>query len=438
MIERYTLPEMARIWSEEERFAIWLKVEEEVLAEWVEKGKVPAEAVTAYRERAGFDVERIKEHEKVVKHDVIAFLTSVAEHVGEASRYVHFGMTSNDLLDTAFAIQLTRAGDRIDERCRALAKVIRDRAEEHRKTPCVGRTHGMHAEPMTFGLKLLSWGTELARQRRRLEAARSDVAVGKLGGAVGTYTELPPDLEGAVLRRLKLGVEPIPTQVVSRDRHAAFFNALAQLATSIERWCIEIRHLQRSEVGEAEEEFTVGQKGSSAMPHKRNPILSENLCGLARLVRGYAQVSLENVPLWHERDISHSSAERVIAPDACIVIDFMLHRFTGIVKNLRVYPDRMRENLERSRGLVYSGALLLALVESGLSREDAYALVQEHAMRVVGGTAEGLRASIASDERVTKRVAPETLGTIFGGGGEQRFVDALFERAANEMRDALA
>jgi adenylosuccinate lyase len=428
MIPRYSLPEMTSIWSDENRFKIWLEVETLALEGMVKEGKAPAEALAAVKEKGAFDVERVLEIEAEVKHDVIAFLTNVAEYVGPLSRYVHRGMTSNDLLDTTFAVQLKQSGELILTALDAACDAIKERAIEHQYTPTIGRSHGIHAEPTTFGLKLASWYAELRRQRQRFELALKDVCVGKIAGAVGTYASISPAVEAHTLGTLGLEPETVATQIVHRDRHAAFFSVLAQIGTSIERFSVEIRHLQRTEVREAEESFSKGQKGSSAMPHKRNPILTENLTGLARLLRGYALTALENVPLWHERDISHSSAERVIAPDACIATHFMLHRFGSVVKNLVVHADRMKENLDFSRGLIFSGSLLIALVDNGIVREDAYRLVQKHALAAWEG-GDSLEDRVLADPDITNVVDKKVIDEVFDLKRHLRHVDLIFNRA---------
>lgn len=435
MIERYTRPEMAELWSEQSRLSVWLEVETVALEEMAREGLVPRDAAEAVRARGGFDIERMAELERELKHDVIAFLTTVAEKVGPEARYLHFGMTSSDLIDTAFALQLTRATDLILAELDLLLEAVRARAEEHRHTVCIGRSHGIHAEPTTFGLKMLGWYTELQRSRARIVQAREEIRVGKLSGAVGTLATLPPQVEERVMQRLGLGVEPVATQVVARDRHAAFFSALALLGCAIERAGTEIRHLQRTEVREAEERFTAGQKGSSAMPHKRNPILSENLCGLARLLRSYADAALQNVALWHERDISHSSVERVIAPDSCTVAHFMLHRFRSLVEGLVVYPERMRQNLELTRGLPFSGRLLLALSDRGMTREHAYGVVQRHALAAWEGGPD-LLERVSSDPEVTALLDAGTLQSLFSVEHSVRHVDYLFERVLSNAEHA--
>jgi adenylosuccinate lyase len=421
---------MQNIWSDQNRYQIWLEVETLALEAMTQIGLAPKDAHQAVKEKGKFGIEQIQKIEAEVKHDVIAFLTNLAEYVGPLSRYVHRGMTSNDLLDTTFGLQLKQSGELILQGLTKVLNVVKQRAEEFKYQPCIGRSHGIHAEPTSFGLKLIGWYAELKRQEKRLKQAIAEVSVGKLAGAVGTYASLPPSIEKHVLSKLGLTAEAVPTQIVQRDRHANFFNALAQLGGTIERCCVEIRHLQRTEVREAEENFTKGQKGSSAMPHKRNPILSENLSGLARLLRGYALTALENVPLWHERDISHSSAERVIAPDACIVMDFMLERFAGLVSGLVVHTNRMQENLDYSRGLIFSGTLLIALVDNGVTREDAYRLVQKHSLEAWDGGAD-LKTRVLTDAEITSKVSSEILEEVFDLKRHMQHVDFIFERALN-------
>ena len=411
MIPRYSHPEMEAIWSDQNRLSIWLEIETLALEGLVREGLAPTEALEAVKNRGAFDLKRVLEIENEVKHDVIAFLTNVAEYVGPQARYLHRGMTSSDVLDTALAVQLQRSGMLILARLDELLPKIWRRAEEFKYTPCIGRTHGIHAEPITFGLKLVGWFAELKRNKLRLLRAVDEVAVGKISGAVGTYAAIPPGVESFVMQKLGLRAETVSTQIVLRDRHAAFFAALAQLASSIERFCTEIRHLQRSEVREVEELFSAGQKGSSAMPHKKNPILCENLCGLARLVRGYAATALENVALWHERDISHSSVERVIAPDSCILVDFMLRRFSKVVEGLRADVKRMEENLSLSRGVVFSGTLLLALTDAGMSREAAYGLVQQHALAAWAGGGD-FRERVEHEPKITALLSGQMLAQV--------------------------
>ncbi len=381
MIERYTLPEMGGIWTEEAKMQAWLDVEIAAVKAWNKLGKVPDKAVTEIVEKASFDVARVNEIEATTNHDVIAFLTNVAEYVGDASKYVHYGMTSSDMLDTALALQIKRSGHLLERDLVALGEVLKRRAFEFRDTVQVGRTHGIHAEPITFGMKLGMWAFEVSRHLKRMRIVTVNAGVGKVSGAVGAYNNIDPRVEDLVCEELGLGREPISNQVVQRDRHAAFLCAIAIIGSSIEKFATEVRHLQRSEVREAEEAFGKGQKGSSAMPHKRNPILSERMAGCARVLRGNAVVGMENMALWHERDISHSSAERIVLPDSCILLDYMLQKFTKLVDSLVVDEDRMLANLGLSYRLVFSGAVLLALVDKGMLREDAYRVVQDSAMR---------------------------------------------------------
>jgi len=430
MISRYTNPEMADIWSDHSRYQIWLDIERYALEGLVKTGGAPAEALEAYNSKAAFSVDRVNELELQVKHDVIAFLTNVAEHVGPLSRYVHKGMTSSDVVDTCLAVQMRRSGLLLEKQLKILMEAIKSRAIEFKDTPCIGRSHGIHAEPVTFGVKLAGWYAELKRQHSRLTQAIATISVGKLSGAVGVYGGIDPLVEELVMSRLELKPETVATQVVARDRHAEFMGCLAQIGSSIERFSVEIRHLQRTEVREVMEGFTPGQKGSSAMPHKRNPILTENLCGLARLLRGYAQSCFENVALWHERDISHSSVERVAVPDGCIALDFMLRRFTGVVTNLVVSPERMMSNLEMTRGTVFSGHLLLALVDGGMTREDAYALVQKHALAAFDGGA-SLYDRAKQDAVITKTLPGDKLDAIFDLRRYLKEVDRIVFRALN-------
>lgn len=427
MIPRYTRPEMASIWEAENRFRIMLEVETLAAEKMEELGTIPAGVAQALRERGGFDVARIDEIEAETKHDVIAFLTNVAEHVGEEARFLHQGMTSSDVLDTSFAVQLTQAADLLIADVDALLEALAVRTREHALTLTVGRSHGIHAEPTTFGLKLAGFHAEFQRARRRLVTARAEIATCAISGPVGTFATVDPSVEAHVAEKLGLAVEPVSTQVIPRDRHAAFFAALAVVASSVERLAVEIRHLQRTELREAEEEFTKGQKGSSAMPHKRNPILTENLTGLARLVRAAVVPALENVALWHERDISHSSVERNIAPDATIGLDFALVRLTRVVKGLVIYPEAMKANLERLGGLVFSQRVLLALTQAGVSREDAYRLVQTNAMATwsEGGS---FLARLKADGEVAARLSASDLEAIFDYGFYTKHAEATIER----------
>jgi adenylosuccinate lyase len=428
MITRYSRPEMRALFSETGRFSIWLEVELAHL-QTLEEAKIAPAGVTARaRSRAAFDVGRIDALEATLHHDVIAFLTDVGNSLGDDRTYLHFGMTSSDLVDTALALQIQRARPSIDQGLRAAGARLRALALAHRDTVCVGRTHGVHAEPTTFGLKALGWYNEMGRQHARLTAAFDDLAYGKISGAVGTAAHLAPDLEVQTLARLGLRAEPAATQVVPRDRHAALLCALAGLGASMERIAVEIRHLQRTEVREAEEPFARGQKGSSAMPHKRNPILCERISGLARLLRGNAHAALENVALWHERDISHSSVERVILPDSLILVDYLIDRLGFVLAGLAVFPERMRANLESSGGLVYSQRVLLALTEALGVRESAYQIVQAAAMRVweEGGT---LQDRLAADPAVRQKISPERLAELFDPGYYLRNLDAIYERS---------
>ncbi len=433
MIERYTRPAMGALWTDQARFQSWLEVELAVCEALAARGRIPADAMRTIRERAAFDPLRIAAIEREVGHDVIAFLSNVAERVGPDARYIHYGLTSSDVLDTAQALRLVRAVDLLLGELEQLATVLRRRADEHRRTLMVGRTHGIHAEPYTLGLKFASWYAEAARNRRRLEAAREEIRCGKISGAVGTYAHLGPEIEADALARLGLAVEPIATQVVPRDRHAALVAALALLAASLERIAVEIRHLQRSDVREVEEPFGARQKGSSSMPHKRNPIGCENVSGLARLVRSYVSAALEDVSLWHERDIAHSSVERVILPDATILCDAMLARMTRILDGLLVYPERMAHNLAITRGLIFSQAVLLALTEAGLERDAAYAIVQRLAMRVWAGEGE-FRDLLQADPEVRAALAADRLRACFEPERYLRHVDRVFERVFGEGR----
>ena len=434
MIPRYTRPEMAALWSPEAKYRIWFEIEAHATDKLAELGVVPAEAaakIWALGGEARFDPDRIDEIEREVKHDVIAFLTHLAEIVGEEARFVHQGMTSSDVLDTCLSVQLARAADLLIEDVDLVLVALKRRALEFKDAICVGRSHGVHAEPTTFGLKLASHYTEFQRGRARLVAARKEIAVCAISGAVGTFANIDPAVEAHVAEKMHLEIEPVSTQVIPRDRHAAFFAALAVVASSVERLATEIRHLQRTEVLEAEEFFSKGQKGSSAMPHKRNPILTENLTGLARLVRMSVIPALENVALWHERDISHSSVERGIGPDATIHLDFALRRLAGVVDNLLVYPDRMLANLDRLGGLVFSQRVLLALTQAGASREDAYRLVQRNAMATWRGERDFL-SGLKSDPDVAARIDAEALTALFDNGYHTKHVDTIFARVFGE------
>jgi len=431
MIPRYSRPEMARIWEPETKFRIWLRIETYAAEAMAELGLIPKHAADAVKQRGGFDVARIDEIEREVKHDVIAFLTSVAEHVGPEARFLHAGLTSSDVLDTCFNVQLVEAADILIADIDALLTALKARAFEHKNTPTIGRSHGVHAEPTTFGLKLAVAYAEFARAKERLLRARAEVGTCAISGAVGTFAHVDPRVEAHVAKKLGLKVEPVSTQVIPRDRHAIYFATLAVVASSVERLAMEIRHLQRTEVLEAEEFFSEGQKGSSAMPHKRNPVLSENLTGLARLVRGYAMPALEDVALWHERDISHSSVERVIGPDATIALDFALTRLAGIIKNLVVYPERMRANLDQLGGLIHSQRVLLALTAAGIPREEAYRVVQRNAMKVWNEGGDFLAALLA-DKDVRKALSEDQLRAQFELGYHIKHVDTIFKRVFGE------
>jgi len=427
MIPRYSRPEMARLWEPASKFKIWFEIEAHACDAQAELGVIPKEAAQAVWERGRFDVERIGEIEAEVKHDVIAFLTNLAEHVGEEARFIHQGMTSSDVLDTCFNLQLVRAADILLADLDALCAVLERRAHEHRDTVTVGRSHGVHAEPTTFGLKLAYAYAEFDRGRDRLRRAREDVATCAISGAVGTFANIDPQVEAHVAEKMGLAPEPISTQVVPRDRHGMYFATLAVIAGSVERLATEIRHLQRTEVLEAEEAFTEGQKGSSAMPHKRNPILTENLTGLARMVRSYCLPAMENIALWHERDISHSSVERMIGPDATVTLDFALARLTGVMDGLVVHPERMRETLDRLGGLVHSQRVLLALTQKGMSREDAYAAVQRNAMEAWAGNA-NFRNLLRADKEIGAFLAGDEIDALFDDRFHTRHADAIFER----------
>jgi adenylosuccinate lyase len=412
MIPRYTRPEMARIWTDENKFSIWLQIEVLACEALHRLGQVPAADLARIRKRARFDVKRIDAIEREVNHDVIAFLTCVAEYVGPSARFIHKGLTSSDVIDTALAVQMVQAADLLIADVKSLRKAIATQARRHRMTPMIGRSHGIHAEPITFGLKMALMYDEFGRALQRLEAARETVRVGQLSGAVGTHAHLDPKVEAYVCRRLDLRAAPISTQILQRDLHAEYLNTLALVASSVERWAMEFRHLQRTEVREVEEYFGEGQKGSSAMPHKRNPILGERLCGMARLVRGYALTGMENVPLWHERDISHSSAERVALPDATIALDYMLSKLEFVVRTLVVFPRNMKRNLELTRGLIHSQQVLLLLTEKGISRERAYRLVQRNAMRA-WESGEQLQDLLRADAEVMAKVTGADLKRVF-------------------------
>jgi adenylosuccinate lyase len=431
MIPRYSRPEMARIWEPENKFRIWFEIEAHACDAQAELGVIPRSAAEAVWQKGKFDIDRIDEIERETKHDVIAFLTNLAEYIGPDARFVHQGMTSSDVLDTTLAVQMTQAADLLLADLDALLAALKRRAIEHKDTATIGRSHGIHAEPTTFGLKLAGHYAAFARNRERLVAARAEIATCAISGAVGTFANIDPYVEKHVAEKLGLAVEPVSTQVIPRDRHAMFFAVLGVIASSIENLAVEIRHLQRTEVREAEEYFSPGQKGSSAMPHKRNPVLSENLTGLARLVRASVTPALENVALWHERDISHSSVERVMAPDATIALDFALARTIGMMEKLVVYPDRMRKNLDDLGGLVFSQRVLLALTQAGMSREGAYVAVQRNAMAVwrEGGS---FLQNLQNDPDVTQHLDADALAALFNMAYHTKHVDTVFKRVFGE------
>ncbi len=429
MIERYSRSEMVALWSAESRFQIWFEIEAHALDAMAALGVVPLAAAKAVWERGAFEVDRVDAIERETQHDVIAFLTNVAEHVGDEARFLHQGMTSSDVLDTCLSVQLARASDLLLADIDALLAVLKRRAFDHKFTPTIGRSHGIHAEPVTFGLKLAQAYAEFTRNRTRLVAAREDIATCAISGAVGTFANIDPAVEAHVAEKMGLAIEPVSTQVIPRDRHAMFFATLGVIAGSIERLATEIRHLQRTEVLEAEEYFAPGQKGSSAMPHKRNPVLTENLTGLARMVRSAVVPALENIALWHERDISHSSVERMIGPDATITLDFALHRLTGVIDKLLIYPARMQKNLDRMGGLVHSQRVLLALTQAGMSREDAYKAVQRNAMQVwESDGALSLRDLLIADPDVAALLSPGDIADKFDLGYHFKHVETIFAR----------
>ena len=431
MIPRYARQQMTDIWSPHSKFQIWFEIEAHACDAMASLGVIPAEAAKAVWERGQFDIDRIYEIERETKHDVIAFLTNLAEYVGEEARFVHQGMTSSDVLDTTLAVQLSRAADLLDEGLDKLLAALRVQAEAHKFTPTIGRSHGIHAEPTTFGLKLASFYAEFARNKDRLASARKDIATCAISGAVGTFAHIDPAVEAHVASQMGLTVEPVSTQVIPRDRHGYFFSVLGVIASSVERLATEIRHLQRTEVREAEEFFSAGQKGSSAMPHKRNPVLTENLTGLARIVRSAVVPALENIALWHERDISHSSVERMIGPDATITLDFALHRLASVMENLLIYPDAMQKNLDQLGGLVHSQQVLLALTQKGASREDAYLFVQRNAMRVWN---EGLAYLdlLKADTDIAPYLSHEELDALFDLDQHFRHVETIFARVFSD------
>ncbi|MAR70458.1 MAG: adenylosuccinate lyase [Nitrospina sp.] len=427
MIPRYTLPEMASIWEPKNKFKIWLKIEVLACEALAKRGEIPKSALKDIQKKSDFKVERIDEIEREVKHDVIAFLTCVAEYVGDSARYMHLGMTSSDVLDTALAVQLKQASNLILKELKAFQTVLKNQALKHKMTPVMGRSHGIHAEPLTFGLKVANWYEEVGRNIERLKRARQSISYGQVSGAVGTFACIHPEVEGYVCSKLGLKAAPVSTQIIQRDRHAEFFTTLAIVAGTIDKIATEIRHLQRTEVLEAEEFFSSGQKGSSAMPHKRNPVVSEQMCGLARMVRSNAFAALENMPLWHERDISHSSVERVIAPDSTILIHYMLRKMTKMMEHLIVYPKNMMRNLEKTEGLIFSQSVLLALVEKGISREEAYSLVQKNAMQSWTKGKDFL-ALLKKDKKVSSLLTKKEIEKIFNLKAQFKNVDIIFKR----------
>jgi len=427
MIPRYSRKAMAAVWEPENRFRKWLQIEILACEAMAQRGEVPVSALRMIKKKAGIDRQRIEAIEEVVKHDVIAFLTALSERIGSPARYLHLGLTSSDILDTSFAMLLVEAAELLEEGVRNFLRVLRRRAYEYQFTPMIGRTHGMHAEPITFGLTLALGYAEMGRNLKRLGRAKENIAYGKISGAVGTYAHLSPAVEEYVCKKCGLKPAPISNQIIQRDRHAEFFTALALVAASVEKIALEIRHLQRTEVAEAEEPFSEGQKGSSAMPHKRNPIASENLMGLSRLMRANALAALEDVALWHERDISHSSVERIIAPDSTILLDYMLNRITYLVEHLVVYPEAMKTNLERTRGLIFSEGVMLRLVQKGLSREEAYGLVQKAAFRALRGKKD-FQAVLMKDPLILRYLKPKEIQQCLDLSHSLRYVKAIFRR----------
>jgi adenylosuccinate lyase len=426
MIERYSRPRMKKTWSDENKFDQWLKVEIAVCEAWAELGEIPQEEIVKIR-KASYNLDRVAEFLKVTHHDMTAFLNSVAESLGEESRFIHLGLTSSDVMDTALGLQLTQAAEILAKDVAELISVLKNKAVEHKYTIMMGRTHGVHAEPTTFGLKIALWTEEMKRNAQRLAEARKNISVGKISGAVGTYATVPPQVEKIACAKLRLTPAPISSQIIQRDRHAQFVTTLAIIASSLEKFATEIRGLQRTEVREVEEPFEAGQTGSSAMPHKRNPELCERICGLARLIRGHALTSLENIALWHERDISHSSTERIILPDSCLAVDYMLSIFTSIMKGLKVYPENMRRNIELTQGLIFSQRVLLALINKGLPREEAYKIVQDNAMKAWEGKKDFL-SLLEADRQITARLSKKELKSLFDYGYYLKHVDEVFER----------
>ncbi|MEG7335932.1 adenylosuccinate lyase [Bacillus sp. 0102A] len=427
MIERYSRPEMSAIWTDENRFQAWLEVEILACEAWAELGVIPKEDVKVMRANASFDINRILEIEQDTRHDVVAFTRAVSESLGEERKWVHYGLTSTDVVDTALSYLLKQANDILLKDLERFVDIIKEKAKEHKYTVMMGRTHGVHAEPTTFGLKLALWHEEMKRNLERFKQAKEGIEVGKISGAVGTYANIDPFVEQYVCEKLGLKAAPISTQTLQRDRHADYMATLALIATSIEKFAVEIRGLQKSETREVEEFFAKGQKGSSAMPHKRNPIGSENMTGIARVIRGYMLTAYENVPLWHERDISHSSAERIILPDATIALNYMLNRFSNIVKNLTVFPENMKRNMDRTLGLIYSQRVLLALIDTGLTREEAYDTVQPKAMEAWEKQVP-FRELVEAEEKITSRLSPEKMADCFDYNYHLKNVDLIFER----------
>lgn len=431
MIDRYTLPEMGALWSEQSKFQKWLDVEIAVCEVHAEMGTIPRDAVEQIKARAKFSVERINEIEKTTNHDVIAFTTNLAENIGDAARFVHYGLTSSDVVDTANALLLRDSCDLLLKKIESFLEVLKQRAFEFKKTPQIGRTHGIHAEPTSFGLTFALWYDEMRRNRERLRRARETVAFGKISGAVGAFALLDPQVEEKVCARLGLKPAPVSTQIIQRDRYAEYLTTLGIIASSLDKFALNVRHWQRTEVREAQEKFTVGQKGSSAMPHKRNPIISERICGMARIVRANSIVGLENVALWHERDISHSSAERVVLPDSSIALDYMLHKATSLIAGLVVHSERMLENIQATRGLVFSGQLLLALTQKGVARETAYEWVQRNAMKVWDEN-KNFRELLGSDEDISGQLSAGEIDGVFNLDTYLRNIDTIFERVFGE------
>lgn len=427
MLERYTRPEMGAIWTEENRFKAWLEVEILACEAWVALGEIPQEDVQKIREKASFDINRIKEIEEETRHDVVAFTRAVSETLGEERKWVHYGLTSTDVVDTALSYLVRQANQILLKDLESFVEILKNKAQEHKYTVMMGRTHGVHAEPTTFGLKLALWYEEMKRNLDRFKQAAAGIEYGKISGAVGTYANIDPFVEKYVCEKLGLKAAPISTQTLQRDRHAHYMSTIALIATSIEKFAVEIRGLQKSETREVEEFFAKGQKGSSAMPHKRNPIGSENMTGLARVIRGHMLTAYENVPLWHERDISHSSAERIILPDATIALDYMLNRFGNIIKNLTVFPDNMKRNMDRTLGLIYSQRVLLALIDKGLTREEAYDTVQPRAMEAWEKQVH-FRSLIEADEVITAKLSPEEIDDCFDYHYHLKHVDTIFDR----------